>query len=37
MQYADALANVALQNSIAGLLLMGLGFGGLLVLWLVSR
>jgi len=33
MQYADSLANVALQNSIGGLLLMALGGILLLVLW----
>lgn len=37
MQYADALANMALWNSLSGLFLMGLGFFGLLVMWLVSR
>lgn len=37
MQYSDAIASIALQNSIAGLLLMGLGAAGLFLLWLVSR
>lgn len=36
MQYADALANVALQNSLAGLVLMGLGALLLLVMWVAK-
>ena len=36
MQYADALANVALQNSLEGLVLMGLGALLLLVMWVAK-
>lgn len=36
MQYADAIASIALQNSLAGLVLMGLGALLLLVMWVAK-